>query len=86
MAGATPGPVSGFEEVGGVVGVVAVLPAERQTGKGESHLAALTNGRRYCKAKCYFMWTVQHYLSHWTDSTVRKRNGRARLPVLKPSK
>lgn len=50
--GATAGAVSGFREVGGVVGLVAVLPAERQMGKEEeAHLAALTNGRKYCKAK-----------------------------------
>lgn len=78
--------MSGFKEVGGVVGIVAVLPAERQMGKKETHLAALNNGRRYCKAKCYLMGTVQHYLAHWTDSTVRKRDGRAGLPVPKPSK
>lgn len=49
--GATAGAVSGFREVGGVVGLVAVLPAERQKGKEEARLAALTNGRRHCKAK-----------------------------------
>lgn len=49
--GATAGTVSGFREVGGVVGLVAVLPAERQMGKEDAHLAALTNGRRHCKAK-----------------------------------
>lgn len=39
--GAAAGAVSGFREVGGVVGLVAVLPAERQMGKEEAHLAAL---------------------------------------------
>lgn len=78
--------MSGFKEVGGVVGVVAVLPAERQMEKEETHLAALTNRRRYCKAKCYLMRTVQHYLAHWTDGSVRKRDDRAGLPVPKPSK
>lgn len=50
--------MSGFEEVGGVVGVVAVLPAERQMGKEETHLATLYNGRRHGKAKCYLMGTA----------------------------
>lgn len=49
--GATAGAVSGFREVGGVVGLVAALPAGRQMGKEEAHGAALSNGRRYCKAK-----------------------------------
>lgn len=78
--------MSGFEEVGGVVGVVAVLPAERQMGKEEIHLAALTHGSRFCEAKCYLTGTAQHYLAHWTDGTMKKRDSRARLPVPKPSK
>lgn len=49
--GATAGAASGFREVGGVAGLVAVLPAERQMRKEQAHLAALTDGRRYCKAK-----------------------------------